>query len=391
LATIIAAPMGASFLCDLGARVIKVETIGGDPYRTMGGGVGATRCNQGKESIGVDLKTTDGKAIVENLIGDADILIHNFRPGVPERLGIAWKDLRTINPRLIYVSANGYGPDGPGARRPSTHPIPGAALGGAGYQAGGTPEELLDLPQLRETARRLMRANEVNPDPNTAMVICTSALLGLLAREHTGEGQQIFVDMFGANAWANFDDFLRYDGKQPRPSLGEDLKGTHPLYRLYRCETGWIFLGLRLESEWQNFCQLISANYLFARHPQPFTSRPADLDEEIQAVMETRSAEHWENLLLPRGIGCVVADRHNLGEFFYKQCIDRSKWMVKTRSDKFGDYYRHVPMVAFSRSRTRAGGSSRGGAATRELLLELGYGEDWIDSAFDNGILWQDE
>lgn len=390
LATIIAAPMAASFLGDLGARVIKVEAIGGDPYRNMAGGVGATRCNQGKESIGVDLKTDEGKTIVEQLIRDADVLIHNFRPGVPERLGIAWENLRIINPGLIYLSANGYGPDGPGAHRPSTHPIPGAALGGAGYQAGGTPEELLEIDELRETARRLMRANEVNPDPNTALVICTSALLGLLARERTGEGQQIFVDMFGANAWANFDDCLSFEGKQPRPDLGPKLTGPHPLYRLYPCEEGWVFLGLRLEREWEAFCQLVGANYLFAQFPEPFTSWPENLPREIQALLETRPASHWQALLLPKGIGCVVADAHNLGEFFYKHCAEGSPWMVKVESQRFGDYYRHRPMVRFSRSRTRAAGSSAGGSATRELLGELGYEPDWIDSAFKRGLLWEE-
>ena len=218
LATIIAAPLGASFLADLGARVIKVEAIGGDPFRNMLGGLGAVRCNQGKESISVDLKTGQGRQIVRSLACRADILIHNYRPGVPERLGIDYQTLAAANPRLIYVSANGYGPKGPGALRPSTHPIPGAAMGGAAYQAGGSIDRLLPIPELREAARRLMRANEVNPDPNTAVVICAASLLGLLARETTGIGQQIFVDMFIANAYANFDDMVDYPGKPERPS-----------------------------------------------------------------------------------------------------------------------------------------------------------------------------
>ena len=98
---------------------------------------------------------------MQSLSARADVLIHNFRPGVPERLGIDYETLAGLNAGLVYVSANGYGPKGPGALRPSTHPIPGAAMGGAGYQAGGPPEVLLDPAGLREAARRLMRANEV--------------------------------------------------------------------------------------------------------------------------------------------------------------------------------------------------------------------------------------
>ena len=74
LATIIASPLGASFLADMGARVIKVEAIGGDPYRHMAGGIGATRCNQGKESISVDLKDPEGQRIVRSLAEKADVV-----------------------------------------------------------------------------------------------------------------------------------------------------------------------------------------------------------------------------------------------------------------------------------------------------------------------------
>lgn len=390
LATIIAAPMATSFLADLGARVIKVETVGGDPYRNMGGGLGGTRCNQGKESIGVDLKTEEGKDVIKKLVSEADILIHNFRPGVPERLGIGYDELSRVNPEIVYLSANGYGAAGPGAHRPSTHPIPGAALGGAGYQAGGTPEGLLDNAGLRETARRLMRANEVNPDPNTAVVICTSALIGLLGRERTGKGQQIFTDMMGANAWANFDDFLSYDGKPSRPALDKQLKGIHPLYRLYACEEGWVFLGLKFEHEWEAFCEITGATHLLSHDPNPFKSWTDSLEEEVESVLTTQSARHWEDLLLPHGIGCVVADRYNLGEFFYHHCHAGSPWMIQVSDPKIGEYYRHRAMINFSRSRTRPRAGSRGGGDTRTLLKEFGYDEEWIDHAFERNILWQE-
>lgn len=138
--------------------------------------------------------------------------------------------LAGLNPRLVYVSANGYGPAGPGALRPSTHPIPGAALGGVLHQVGGAPDTgPIDDATLRETARRLMRANDVNPDPNTSLVICSAALLALTAQRRTGQGQQVFVDMFGTSAYANFDDALRHPGKAPRIARPRRLRPRTPV------------------------------------------------------------------------------------------------------------------------------------------------------------------
>ncbi|XOV88995.1 MAG: CoA transferase [Pseudomonadota bacterium] len=390
LATIIAAPLGASFLADLGARVIKVETVGGDPFRNMGGGVGSARCNQGKESIGVDLKSPEGRAIVDKLVRQADILIHNFRPGVPERLGIGYAELSAINPRLVYISANGYGPDGPGALRPSTHPIPGAAMGGAAYQAGGLPTQLLPLPALREQARRIMRANEVNPDPNTAMVIASSALLGLMARERTGTGQQIFGDMFIANAYANFDDMITFEGKPERAPLRPDLSGAHALCRLYACESGQVFLDLHRLADWQAFCRLVGAMHLSSHYPDPLPAPPEVLNEELEVLFASRPADHWEDLLFAAGIGCVVADRHNLPTFFFNEARPGSPYMEEVRDSTVGSYYRHRPMLDFSRSRLKVRGMTPGGAQTTELLLALGYDSNTISKLFEDGVLWSE-
>src|SRR4029079_14436573 len=96
------------------------------------------KCVQGKESIALDVKTPEGREIVHRLVGRADALIPNFRPGVPERLGIDDPTLRAINPALIYLYAASYGSTGPMSRRPAFHITAGAICGGALAQAGGT-------------------------------------------------------------------------------------------------------------------------------------------------------------------------------------------------------------------------------------------------------------
>ena len=385
-AAIIATPFGTSFLADMGARVIKVEPIEGDPFRAQSAEVGAARVNGGKESITADLKTDRGRTIAHRLIRRADVLIHNYRPGVPERLGISYDQARRVNPHIVYLAANGYGPMGPGVSRPSAHPIPGAAMGGAMYQAGGIGnEKLLDLAGLRETARRLSRANEVNPDPNTALVVCSAALLGLCAKQRTGKGQRVYIDMFGANAYANFDDFIQYGGKPKRPSLGKELRGPHPLCRLYPCKSGWIFLGLMLDQEWVRFCSKtdradLLENPAFADEEMR-SSNATLLESEMSALFKAKTAEEWESYLGNQGLGCVVADSHSMAEFFFKDAqLPDSKWMVPVDHPRWKEYYRHGPMIEFSRSTCDLTAAPLAGAHTDAILVELGYGKAEISS-----------
>ena len=118
-------------------------------------------------------------------------------------------------------------------------------MGGVSYQMGEKlPSELQDIESLRLWTTRIMRANDVNPDPNTAMVVCTSVLLGLMARKTTGEGQQIFMDMFGANAYANHDDFDLQENR--KEALTDELMlGLNPTYRLYEyANQEWDFFWL---------------------------------------------------------------------------------------------------------------------------------------------------
>ena len=224
-ASVIAGPLGTSMLADLGARVIRVEPLEGDPFRFMlTNGVMAVKTTAGKESICVDLKRPEGREIVQRLVDRADVLVHNYRPGVPERLGVGYEQLASEHPSLVWVAVTGYGPDGPSSHRPATHPCAGAAMGGAGYQAGSVLDaHPSTLEELRETARQLIRANDSNPDPNTSAIVASATVIALLARERDPErkGQRVLVDMMTANAHANADAFLDYANMPPRPPLDD--------------------------------------------------------------------------------------------------------------------------------------------------------------------------
>ena len=372
-ATIIAAPLAAATLADLGARVIKVEPLTGDPFRSMFHGFGASKCNAGKECICLDLKSAEGQRIAQSLAKVADVWIHNYRMGVPERLGIGYEALSAANPDLVYVSANGYGPYGPGAKRPSTHPIPGAALGGVVWQLGGLPaeDEIPDNAELRETARKLLRANEVNPDPNMSMVVATTALLGIAARRTHGRGQKIFVDMFGANAYANWDDFLSYEGKPERPAVDKDGFGLGPLHRLYRCADGWVFLMIAHDDEWAVLRDELHLE----------VDRDADdLATVLGDVFAAGNADDFEARLATKGIGCVRADGPQPPAFLLEdEHCGIEELRVPAEHPDWGDYFRNGPMVRFSKGDDYPGTGAMGGA-TIALLGELGYSEAEIDT-----------
>ncbi|MBT7336069.1 MAG: CoA transferase [Gammaproteobacteria bacterium] len=388
IATIIAAPLGAAFLADMGADVIKIEPVGGDPFRGMLGGLGAARVNAGKRSVSVNLKSAQGLQVVMDLLRDADVVIHNFRPGVPERLGIDYASISALNPQIIYLQSNGYGPSGPGAHRPSTHPVPGAALGGVLYQLGG---QLPDTPQALDDVKiwckRLMRANELNPDPNTALVLTTSVMLGLVARQQTHRGQQIYMDMLGANAYANSDDFLNYPSKSPRRMPDESLHGLSPLYRLYACaQDQWVFLGLNSPRDYQKFASVLAAKDI-SRLP----SDPEDTQIEpmLSQLFLTQTAVNWQALL--GHVGCVQADRAPPNTFWTQDIqVESLNLLDDVFHSKWGHYRRHGPMVMFDGKRQPLGGPPLAGEHNEQVLRQIGYDAAEIDALYQTSALWHE-
>lgn len=385
LATIIAAPLSCALLGDLGARVIKIEAPpAGDPLRSLGNGVSAAKTTASKESICIDLKRPEGQAITRALIETADVLVHNFRPGVPERLGFGYEDVRALNPRIVYVSAMGYGVDGPYAHRPSAHPIAGAASGGALWQAGGGwPPPTASTEEIKEAARAFTRANEVNPDPSTSMAIATAALLGLYTQRIHGVGQQVDMNMFIANAYANADDFLSYEGKPPRQLVDPNLFGLHALYRLYPTADGWVFLACLTDAEWQEFCHAAG----HADHAQDARFGTADLRRQnddqlaqrIQAILAERTAEEWELLLTAADVACVRASHPMPGEFWDTDPhVRENGFVADVVHPQWGPMRRHGPLLIFSETPATPGPGTVAGQHTDAILRELGYDEESI-------------
>lgn len=185
----IAAPFAGKLLADLGADVIKVEdTEHGDPMRVWQSGDRPyspqfAAYNRNKRGVTLDLKTAEGIEVLHRLLATADVLVENFRPGVTDRLGIGWDHVHALNPRLVYCSISGFGPDGPYVDRPAYDTIISAMSGMYGM--------VLDPDAPRP-------AGPAFSDLLSGQFAALAVVAALFARDRTGRGQRIDVSMLGA-------------------------------------------------------------------------------------------------------------------------------------------------------------------------------------------------
>ena len=393
-ATIIAAPLGTSMLADLGARVVKVEPVGGDPYRhLMRGGTTGAKTTAGKSSICLDLRPAEGRQIAQDLCRDADVVVHNSRPGVAEQLGLGEEDLRSVNPGIVWVSLTGYGRHGPSTNRPCTHPCAGAATGGAAHQAGAALDaDCHSLEDLREISRQLMRANDPCPDPNTGVVLASAVLAALLARERDGIGQAVYVDMLTANMYANADAALDFEGKPPRPSCDAGLHGPAANYRLYPCAEGWLFLAFTTDGEWRR-CAAVLERPELADDPRFADSSARALNDGplASAISETllgRTAADWEARFVAAHIAGVRADSATPGRFFSQaaQVLDND-FSPRCTHARFGSHRRWGPLVRVDDGLGAYGPGVLAGEHTDRILSELGHSPQRIEQLRDAGVV----
>jgi len=192
LSTVVSGPMCTMNLADLGADVIKIEPPRGDTTRLMGppfrSGLSAffAQFNRNKRSAVVDLKTADGVAVVRRLADAADVLVENFRPGVLDRLGLDYATLAASNPRLVYVSINGFGSEGPYVDRPAYDTVVQGLSGMMPVQGGSGAPSLI---------------RSIVADKATALTATYGVLAALLGRERQGgRGHRLEVPMLDAYA-----------------------------------------------------------------------------------------------------------------------------------------------------------------------------------------------
>lgn len=381
-----ATPFATALLAELGARVIKVEPVRGDPYRLLGRGGGdpvtalghnnMVRAMQGKESIAIDLKHPRGREVMHRLIAQADLFVHSFRGKVPESLGIDAATLRAINPRLVYQYAASYGSTGPHAKQPAIDPVIAAFAGSTAHQTGE------GNPPLRESGA----------DPVAAAGHAVAMVMGLLAAHRTGEGQEVESSMIVSNLYLNYEDALSYEGKPDRPAVDRKQFGTGPTHRLYECapstpggvlphgnpDPRWIMVVADDESTVDRLLEAVGLN-----------DRPPDLEEALTTALLQRPAQDWESTLLGAGVGCAIADAASHFAFLYEDPQAEAIGMMVTTShpDLGGTYWRYAPVLELSDTPARALPFCVLGEHSTALLAEHGFSEDQVAQLVADGVV----
>ena len=381
----IAAPYSTGVLANMGARVIRVEVPGGDFSRYSTDGLLSFPMTQGKESLALDLKRPEGREVAHKLIAQADMVLHNFRPGVAEKLGIDYETCRQLNPRALYLNAASYGDSGPDCRRPAFYAIAAANGGNQMRQAGeGHPRpgsEELPLDDLKDEAWRLLKAAEWNADPIAALGSATALLLGLHARDKSGSGQELLTSMLCSNMYANTDELIDYDGVPEPPRVDANLYGLGPRYRLYEAKDGWVFLACPREHEWEAFCQAVE-------RPDLATKSDDILADEIAPVFRTRPADEWERTLTEHDVPLVAVETRDPGRFCLEdETMRELGHMVEVESPVYGTYRRHGALQKFSDETLTFGPWEPLGGHTRSILSELGYSDDEVETLIDSEVV----
>lgn len=386
-----AMPYGVTMAATLGAQVIKIEGLDGDPMRNSFGfpETGGAKTMEGKESLAIDLRSDDGRKIMHQLAAEADVFVNGFRPGVAERLGLGYDTLKELNPRLVYVHAAGYGVEGTYAHRPIYAGVASALAGQVTRHAGTwlDPDLTMSLPSTVEAQAVVLPRlrGPVDGDANAASAVFSTLLLGIYHQARTGESVWISTTMIGGNAVAYSDDFVTYADKKPLPVADPEMHGLNALYRLYPAESGWVFVAAPRQKEWEALAQGLGIGEL-AEDDRfgTIADREANdgaLVEAIGAALRTRDAQAWEDELTPQGIAVVKATEGGMSAWTLSDPVLRETGMVvEVESPIFGKLLRAAPPLRFSATPSVAKGGGKVGQYTRSILGPIGYDDAAVDA-----------
>lgn len=283
-------PWASKLLGELGADVIKVEAPEGElshviPPPIKGTAVLYISANFNKRHIVLDLKNEGDRAIALRLIEKSDIFVQNMRPGAVERLGLGFDVVSKINPRMVYVAASAYGRVGPMAKEAGIDPLLQAFSGWCSItgQQGGEGEMFRHLAHL---------------DISTSTMIVEAVLQALLARERTGKGQKIEIEMLAGALSLQTSRLAEYfaTNEQPKP-MGSAVTTTVP-HQAFLCEDQqYIAVGVVSEDQWPRFCRALKLDDLcndprFRTNPQRVQNR-AELIPLVEARLRTKPAAWW--------------------------------------------------------------------------------------------------
>jgi crotonobetainyl-CoA:carnitine CoA-transferase CaiB-like acyl-CoA transferase len=361
-------------LADLGADVMKVEEPGrGDyirwaPPLVDGEGAVHRALNRGKRSATLDLKASEGSAVLRRMVRHADALVESYRPGVLDRLGVGFEALRAENERLVHCAITGYGQDGPYRDR-AGHDID--YIGYAGIlHATGAPDGPPVLPAVQ--------VGDFGGGMAAALAI--AAAVGEAAR--TGRGRFVDVSMLDvAMSWSGVLLAWYLATGEPPPRGGMPLDGGLACYRVYRCADGkHLAVGALEPRFWRTLCEELGLADLGDVHLDP--GRQEEIASRLQGVLGKRTRDEWVDLLASKET--CVAPVNDVSEAVRDPQVEHRRLVASAE----GTFVGPGPAVRLADGGAAAMRPAPAlGEHTEEILREAGFDGDEVAALRQNGVV----
>jgi crotonobetainyl-CoA:carnitine CoA-transferase CaiB-like acyl-CoA transferase len=377
----VAAPFTTRQLADLGARVIKIERPGtGDFARNYDEAVHGLSSyfvwlNRSKESVTLDVKSTEGREVLHQLVGRADVFVQNLGPGAADRLGLGASTVRAQDPSKILLAITGWGSDGPWAQRKAYDLLVQCEAGLVSLT--GSPEEPA-------------RVGISVADIAAGMYGFSGVLAALYQRQVTGEGATLEVSLFDALAeWMGQPAHYTAGSGRQQPRAGAQHATIAPYGPFTTSEGHTILISIQNEVEWARFCEVflaapeVATDVRFTSNTRRVANREA-LDKLVGARfggLDTASA-----VALLDQAWIANAGLNTMAEFLRHPVLaERDRW--RTVGTPAGDVRALLPPIGFGRTEPRMDPVPGVGEHTASVLEELGYGSADIAGLHDRHII----
>ncbi len=376
-------PYATLLLADMGAEVIKVEQPGrGEVGRVLGidrkTGFSAyfLAINRGKKSLTLELKSDGGREVALRLARDCDVVAHNFRPGVMEKLGLGYEEFRAANPRLIYASASAFGTKGPLGRKPGNDILAQAMSG---------------LMSVTGDGEAPVPAGAALADHIGAVTLALGIVSALFARERTGQGQQVECSLLSSLMAAQSWELTHFMMTRELPSKAGRGHAHLPfLWYTFRTADGWLAIGGVDPSRWPGFCQAIGRPELETDERFDTIGKRIRGRDELNKLLDehfpSRPTAEWLPPLEAADIFCAPV--YNYEQLTGDKQVAANGYLTTLDHPRLGET-RVVPSpIAFSEtSATIPGPEPQLGEHTEQVLRESGYSAGEIAALREEGVV----
>ncbi|PIV72932.1 MAG: CoA transferase [Rhodobacteraceae bacterium CG17_big_fil_post_rev_8_21_14_2_50_65_11] len=383
-----AGPLCTQRLGEMGADVIKIEAPGGGDFSRHAPMAGVTRfgdamcfteLNQNKRSLVLDLKSDEGRGVLQALVAEADVLVQNFRPRVARKLGIDYATLGQINPRLVHGSISGYGETGPMADRPGQDLL---VQSFCGLTMNGGRRDGLPHPSPLYMV-----------DVTASHMLCEGILAALVARGRTGAGEEVKVTMIGAIMEMQCQEVATFLAAEAAPRRGEAPQVVsvyqEPPYGVFKCAEGFLAIA---QADLDVLAHVLDRPDLAALK----AARPADADGDAMTDWRDRvyaafadllaraPAETWDRRLDEAGVWCMVVNDYT-AFLSHPQAADL---LVEVEHPVGGRYRSVAPGIGFSGAgRAAPRPAPLYGQHSAGILAEAGFSEEAIERLIAAGVV----